>query len=69
MHTIKLNVEDSKVHTVLNIIQSLKDNLIKKYEVVSDKNESAKFSNLSYETLEKTWDNKEDSVYDKFLKI
>jgi hypothetical protein len=40
MHTIKLDVEDSKVDIVLNIIQNLKDNIITKYEVVSDYKEN-----------------------------
>lgn len=69
MQTIKLNVEDSKVEIVLNIIQNLKDNLITKYEVISDKKEIKDISNLSQKSIEKVWDNQEDSVYDKFLKV
>jgi hypothetical protein len=69
MHTIKLDVEDSKVDIVLNIIQNLKDNIITKYEVVSDYKESQDFINVSEKSLKKVWDNDEDSVYDKFLKI
>lgn len=69
MHTIKLDVEDSKVEIVLNIIQNLKDNIITKYEVVSDYKESQDFINVSEKSLKKVWDNDEDSVYDKFLKI
>ena len=34
MQTIKLEIEDSKVDIVLNIIQNLKDNIITKYEIV-----------------------------------
>ena len=36
MQTIKLEIEDSKVDIVLNIIQNLKDNIITKYEIVSE---------------------------------
>ena len=69
MHTIKLEVEDSKLDIVMNIIQNLKENIIIKYEVVDDMNEDKSFLNISQKSLEKSWDNKEDSVYDKFLKI
>ena len=33
MHTIKLEIEDSKVDVVLNIIKSLKEDVITRYEV------------------------------------
>jgi len=67
MQTIKLEIEDSKVDVVLNIIQNLKDNIITKYEIVNEQKESKDFLNISQKPLEKIWDNKEDSVYDKFL--
>ncbi len=67
MHTIRLEIEDSKVDIVLNIIKSLKEDVITKYEVIADKKESKDFINISQQSLEKTWDNEEDSVYDKFL--
>ncbi len=45
MQTIRLEVEDSKLETVLNIIQNLKETLITRYEISSDvqisKNEAA----------------------------
>lgn len=69
MHTIKLHVEDSKVDIVVNIIQSLKENLIATCEIIPDKKKDDEFVNLSYKSLEKIWDNNEDIVYDKFLKI
>ena len=67
MHTIKLEIEDSKVDIVLNIIKSLKEDVITRYEVIADKKESKDFINISQQSLEKIWDNEEDSVYDKFL--
>lgn len=67
MQTIKLEIEDSKVDVVLNIIQNLKDNIITKYEIVNEQKESKDFINISQKPLEKIWDNQEDSVYDKFL--
>ncbi|MGE4511212.1 MAG: hypothetical protein AB7D43_08945 [Sulfurimonadaceae bacterium] len=67
MQTIKLEIEDSKVDLVLNIIQSLKDNIITRYEIINDKKESKDFINISEKSLETIWDNQEDSVYDKFL--
>ena len=67
MQTIKLEIEDSKVDVVLNIIQNLKDNIITKYEIISDQQESKDFINISKKSLETIWDNEEDSVYDKFL--
>jgi len=69
MHTIKLEVEDSKLDIVMNIIQNLKENIIIKYEMVDDMNEDKSFINISQKSLEKSWDNKEDAIYDKFLKI
>ena len=69
MHTIKLEIEDSKVDIVLNIIQNLKDNIITKYEIVSEIKENQDFINISEKSLEKIWDNQEDSIYDKFLKV
>ena len=69
MQTIKLEIEDSKVDIVLNIIQNLKDNIITKYEIVSEIKENQDFVNISEKSLEKIWDNQEDSIYDKFLKV
>ena len=69
MQTIKLEIEDSKVDIVLNIIQNLKDNIVTKYEVVSERKESKDFINLSEKSLEKVWDNQEDSIYDRFLQV
>lgn len=67
MQIIKLEIDDSKVDIVLNIIQNLKDNVINKYEVINEKKENKDFMNISQKSLEKIWDNEEDSVYDKFL--
>ena len=67
MQIIKLEIDDSKVDIVLNIIQNLKDNVINKYEVINEKKENREFMNISQKSLEKIWDNEEDSVYDKFL--
>ena len=67
MYTIRLEIEDSKVDIVLNIIKSLKEDVITRYEVIADKKESKDFINISQQSLEKIWDNEEDSVYDKFL--
>ena len=59
MQTIRLEVEDSKLETVLNIIQNLKESLITKYEI----------SNDGQEFSEDIVNNSEDSIYDKFLQI
>lgn len=67
MQTIKLEIEDSKMDIVLNIIQNLKDDVVTKYEIINEKKESKDFINISQESLENIWDNQEDSVYDKFL--
>lgn len=66
MQTIKLEIEDSKVGIVLNIIQNLKDNIVARYEIVNEQKESKDFVNISQKSLEAVWDNNEDSVYDKF---
>ena len=67
MQTIRLEIEDSKLDIVLNIINSLKEDVITRYEVITDKKESKDFINISQQSLENIWDNEEDSVYDKFL--
>lgn len=67
MKTIKLEIDDSKIDIVLNIIDNLKDDVISKYEIISDKKESKDFINISEESLHKIWENDEDSDYDKFL--
>ncbi len=67
MQTIKLEIEDSKVDVVLNIIKNLKDDVINKYEIINEQKESKDFINISQKSLEQVWDNQEDSVYDKFL--
>lgn len=67
MSTIKIEVDDSKVDIVLNIIKNLKENIVSKYEVVSDNSEQKDFIRLSQKPLKKIWDNKEDSEYDRFL--
>ena len=67
MQTIKLHIEDSKVDTILNIINSLKSNIVSSYEIVNDTEEEKDLQKLSEPELHKVWDNKEDSVYDKFL--
>lgn len=68
MRTIKLEIEDSKLSIVLNIIQNLKDGVIAKYEVVDENDKEEKdFMKISQKSLEKIWDNQEDSIYDKYL--
>ncbi len=67
MQTIKLEIEDSKVDVVVNIIKNLKDDVITKYEIIDEKSESKDFIDISQKALDKVWSNEEDSVYDKFL--
>lgn len=69
MHTLKLEVEDSKLDIILNIIRNLKDDVIAKYEIINDNIEVKEFMNISQKSLEKVWDNEEDSIYDKYLKV
>jgi len=68
MQQIILNVEDSKAEIVLNIINNLKSDLVKNYTLHNIKENDTEFMKLSNQTLSKIWDNKEDSIYDKFLK-
>lgn len=69
MRTIKLEIEDSKLDIVLNIIQNLKDDVVKKYEVINEDKDQKDFIEISQKSLKKVWDNQEDSVYDKYLQI
>lgn len=68
MQTIKLEIEDSKLNIVLNIIQNLKEDVIAKYEIVNEEKDQKDFIKISQKSFEKIWDNKEDSAYDKYLK-
>lgn len=74
MQTIKLEIEDSKLNIVLNIIQSLKEDLITKYEIVNqDKNENKNelndqretraFSNHTASSIEEWRDTSEDAIW------
>ena len=67
MRTIKLEVEDSKLDIILNIIQNLKDDVINKYEILNEDNDQQDFIEISQRSLKKIWDNQEDSIYDKYL--
>jgi hypothetical protein len=67
MRTIKLEIEDSKLDIVLNIIQNLKDDVVKKYEVINEDRDQKDFIEISQGALKQIWDNQEDSVYDRYL--
>jgi len=69
MQVLKLEIEDSNIDIVLNIIKNLKDDIICKYEIVSLNSEQKDFINLSEKSLEKIWNNEEDSIYDKYLQV
>jgi len=69
MQTIKIEIEDSKVDIVLNIIDNLKSDVISKYEIVKPNSEQKDFIKLSDKSFSKIWDNDEDAVYDRFLQI
>ena len=69
MRAIRLEIEDSKLDIVLNIIQNLKEDVVKKYEVISSDKDQQDFIEISYEPLKRIWDNQEDSVYDKYLEV
>jgi len=74
MQTIKLEIEDSKLNIVLNIIQSLKKDVIAKYEVVNhdknenknqlnDQSETRAFSNHTASLIEEWRDTSEDTIW------
>jgi len=69
VHTLKLHIEDSKLDIVLNIIQNLKDDVVKKYEVINEDKDQKDFIEISQNSFKKIWDNREDSVYDKYLEV
>jgi hypothetical protein len=72
MQTIQLEVKDDYFQNTLEILNGLKDIMIDKIIVndtsLQDKISEYDFDKLSFDTLEKIWDNQEDSEYDKFLK-
>ena len=67
MQTLRLEIEDSKLDIVLNIIQNLKDNIVSKCEVINNNVEQKDFIMISEKSFKNIWDNKEDAIYDKFL--
>lgn len=67
MKTLMIEVEDNKLDVLLNVIKSLKTDIVKSYQVKNDEYLSKDFMQISNSSLEKIWDNKEDSVYDKFI--
>ena len=69
MRAIRLEIEDSKLDIVLNIIQNLKEDVVKKYEVINSDKGQQDFIEISHEPLKRIWDNQEDSVYDKYLEV
>ncbi len=69
MQTIKIEIEDSKVDIVLNIIDNLKSDIISKYEIVKQNSEQKDFIKLLDKSFSKVWDNDGDTVYDRFLQI
>jgi len=69
MRTIKLEIEDSKLDIVLNIIQNLKEDVVKKYEVINEDKDQKDFIEISQKSLKKIWDNEEDSIYDRYLSV
>jgi len=69
MQTLKLEIEDSKLDIILNIINNLKDDVITRYEIINENREQKDFINISQKSLSKVWDNEEDSVYDQYLKV
>ena len=69
MRTIKLEIEDSKLSVVLNILQNLKEDVVKKYEIINEDKDQKDFIEISHKSLNDIWDNEEDSVYDKYLQV
>ncbi len=68
MHTIKLEVQESIYAHIIYLLSSLnkKEICILEDKKVED-SEIKEFINFSQTSLEKDWNNQEDSVYDKFL--
>ena len=60
MQTIKIEVDDSKVEIILNIINNLKSNIITNYETINESSQEKEFPKLSESEFMKIWDNKED---------
>ena len=69
MTTISLEIEDSKVNIVLNLIKNLRKDIIKKYHISNDTFEIKDFTNINKSALKNIWDNDEDEVYNKYLKV
>jgi len=72
MQTIQLEVKDAYVENTLEILNGLKnimiDKITLKYNDTQITNEKEYFNQLSHNSLEKSWDNNEDAIYDQFLK-
>ncbi len=69
MGRVILEVDDSQLDRTLEVLNALKDVMIVDIKLKDENiNEEKDFIKLSNSSFEKIWDNKEDSIYDKFLK-
>ena len=75
MYSVLIEVKEHKIELVMKYLKELKDDAIVKYEIINDstdrvdENEEKTLMALSDKVFEKIWDNEEDRVYDKFLKV
>ncbi|MEA2110914.1 MAG: hypothetical protein U9P71_02580 [Campylobacterota bacterium] len=68
MKTVILDVQDNKLDFILSMLKNLKEDVIQSYHIETKNNETSDFVRLSNKSLEKAWNNKEDEIYDQFLK-
>ena len=61
--------DDNKINEIINILKKYKSDIIEKIEVIDDKEEIDLYQKISNSEFSKIWDNKEDSVYDRYLSI
>jgi len=70
MATVILEVKEDCLDKTLKLLDGLKDVVIDSVDVESVKldNSDKEFLQLSNHTLETIWNNKEDAIYDRYVK-
>jgi hypothetical protein len=70
MSTVILEIKDDYLDKTLEVLNALKGVMIEDIKIKEEKfdDEKKDFIKLSNAHLNKVWDNKEDSIYDRFLK-
>jgi len=66
---LQLEIKDEKADIFLYFLEKFKDDIVNKVNIIDENIEEKTLLSLSNNSLDKIWDNKEDSIYDKYLSV